>query len=255
MTPSPLIHLRDVTRRFEEPPALAAIDAVSLEIRGGEIVAIVGRSGSGKSTLLQLMGALDDPDTGEVRISDVDPAGLSDGERATLRRESLGFVFQSAHLVPTLSVAENVALTAIVAGHRRRAWGPRADELLEQLGLATRGRDRPSALSGGERQRVALARAVFSRPDVLLADEPTGALDSATASQVHALLRSAMGSGGTSCVVIVTHDLETACIADRVVVLRDGRITADRCFARPDSSIEEVGLHEERLRRWLAEHR
>jgi ABC-type lipoprotein export system ATPase subunit len=255
MTESPLIKLQDVTRRFEAGSAPAAVDGVSLEIREGEIVAIVGRSGSGKSTLLQLMGALDDPDTGEVHISDVDPAGLSDRDRATLRRERLGFVFQSAHLVPTLSVAENVALTAIVAGHRRRAWSPRAHELLEQLGLATRSRDRPSSLSGGERQRVALARAVFSRPDVLLADEPTGALDSATASQVHALLRSAMGSGGTSCVVIVTHDLETACIADRVVVLRDGRITADECFARPDPSIEEVGPHEERLRRWLAEHR
>lgn len=254
MTEAPLVSVERVTRRFDSPPAPAAVDDVSLEIRRGEMVAIVGRSGSGKSTLLQLIGALDEPDAGEISIGGVPLAGLSERERTALRRERLGFVFQSSHLVPTLSIAENVALTAIVAGERRRSWGPRADELLRHLELGTRGRDRPVELSGGERQRVALARALFARPEVLLADEPTGALDTATASRVHTLLRSAVGAG-TSSVVIVTHDLETACIADRLIVMRDGRVTADRSFTPPGIGHEEVRAHEERVRRWLAEHR
>jgi ABC-type lipoprotein export system ATPase subunit len=253
---SPLIRLSDVTRRFAPEPELAAVQSVSLDVARGEVVAIVGRSGSGKSTLLQLMGALDEPDAGVVEIGGTDVAKLSEPRRTTLRREHLGFVFQDSHLVPSLTVIENVALTAIVAGHPSRRWWARAEALLDRLQLAGRARTRPSTLSGGERQRVALARALFGCPDVLLADEPTGSLDARTSADVHDLLRSAVGPDQAGCVVLVTHDLETACIADRIVILRDGRLIAQRRFSPPaPADVAEGRVHEERVRHWLAEHR
>ena len=248
-------HVQEVSRRFEpvagRPPAL---DHVSLEVRAGEVLAIVGRSGSGKTTLLQMLGALDEPDDGSVWVGDTALKDLRDSERTRLRREEIGFVFQDAQLVPTMSVEENVALTAVIAGKRRDAWTEREMEILTDLGLSHLARARPSRLSGGESQRVALGRALFARPALLLADEPTGALDSATSRSVLTLLRRAVDEAAA--VVVVTHDLETACIADRLVVLRDGRIVAEsRMTAASCTSEDERRLHEERVRSWLAEHR
>jgi len=257
MSPDVLIELEGVTRRFEtagtRPPA---VDDVSLAVRRGDLVAIVGRSGSGKSSLLQMMGALDHPDQGRIVFAGADIAAMSDRDRTVLRREQIGFVFQDAHLVPTLSVLENVALTAIVAGRGPTAWSAPAQALLDDLGLGDLAGARPATLSGGEAQRVALARALFARPSLVLADEPTGALDTVTTDAVLLLLRGAVGDDRAGAVVVVTHDLETACIADRIVVLRDGRVVADERFTPAASSDSVEGRdHEERVRAWLAERR
>jgi ABC-type lipoprotein export system ATPase subunit len=257
MTTVPLVQIRDVTRSFESrggrPPA---VDRVSLNLHEGEIVAIVGRSGSGKSTLVQMVGALDTPDHGQIVFHGMTLSSLSDAERTVLRRDRIGFVFQDSHLVPTLSVLENVALTSLVAGRRRSEWADRAHALLDELGLDGLASARPATLSGGESQRVALARALFSRPSLVLADEPTGALDSATSRDVLRLLRGVVVDDQASAVVVVTHGLETACIADRIIVLRDGRVIADERFT-PAATTDSVEgrAHEERVRAWLAEHR
>lgn len=257
MSTVPLVEIREVSRLFESrggrPPA---VDRLSLDLHEGEIVAIVGRSGSGKSTLVQMVGALDTPDHGQIVFDGMTLSSLSEAERTVLRRDRIGFVFQDSHLVPTLSVLENVALTSLVAGRRRSAWADRAHALLDELGLDGLGSARPATLSGGEAQRVALARALFSRPSLVLADEPTGALDSATSRDVLRLLRGMVVDDQASAVVVVTHDLETACIADRIIVLRDGRVIADERFT-PAATIDSVEgrAHEERVRAWLAEHR
>lgn len=227
MPTTPVIELRDVSRRYDSasdgPPALQ--DA-SLTVRAGEAVAILGPSGSGKSTLLNLIAGLDRPDAGTVTVDGVRVDGLGEAAAARFRRAKIGMVFQFFHLLDDLTVADNVMLPAQLAGMARGTAHRRAAELLEILGIDRHARACPGRLSGGERQRVAVARALMNRPPLLLADEPTGALDSASGNDVSALLRELHADGQT--VVLVTHDeaLAQACTT-RTIHLADGRIAAD----------------------------
>jgi putative ABC transport system ATP-binding protein len=217
-----------------------ALRGVDLVIDTGEFVAIRGPSGSGKSTLLHLLGGLDRPNAGEVllageRIDDRGEAAL-----AVLRRREIGFVFQFFNLLPSLTVAENVALPALLIGQSRDAARARSEELLNEIGLGGKADAAPSQLSGGEQQRVALARALVNRPTVVLADEPTGNLDSVGSHAVLDLLRAARDGGQT--LVLVTHDARVAAAADRVVTLRDGLLVDDTELepARPVSHVVEA---------------
>ncbi|HEV3354661.1 MAG TPA: ABC transporter ATP-binding protein [Acidimicrobiales bacterium] len=202
-----------------------ALDGVSVTVDAGEFVAVLGPSGSGKSTLLHLMGALDAPTAGSVRIGGVDVAGLSDDDLTDLRRHRLGFVFQFFNLLPTLSAWENVAVPLLLDGRRLRSLKGVAAPLLEALGLGHRVDHRPAELSGGELQRVAIARALIADPIVVLADEPTGNLDSETGAAVLDVLRGSCAERGAA-VVMVTHDRRGAAVADRSVYLVDGRLAA-----------------------------
>ncbi|MFJ5829060.1 ABC transporter ATP-binding protein [Streptomyces sp. NPDC093089] len=225
---TPLIELCDVNRRYdgssEGPPALRE---VSLTVRRGEAVAILGPSGSGKSTLLHLIAGLDRPDTGSVTVDGVRVDGLGEAAAARYRRTTIGMVFQFFNLLDDLTVTDNVLLPAQLAGMARGEAGRRAAELLETLGIDRHARAYPGRLSGGERQRVAVARALMNRPPLLLADEPTGALDTAAGEDVSRLLADLNADGQT--VVLVTHDLALArSCTHRTVRLRDGRVVSDR---------------------------
>ena len=202
-----------------------ALDDVSLTVDAGEFVSVLGPSGSGKSTLLHLMGALDTPSAGHVRIGGIDVAALSDDELTDLRRHRLGFVFQFFNLLPTLSAWENVAVPLLLDGRRLRSLKREAAPLLDALGLGHRLDHRPAELSGGELQRVAIARALVADPIVVLADEPTGNLDSETGAGVLDVLRRSCAERGAA-VVMVTHDQRGAAAADRSVHLVDGRVVA-----------------------------
>ncbi len=195
---------------------------VSLAVDQGAWLAVMGPSGCGKSTMLHLIGGLDLPDAGSIRIGDVDITTLNVADRAVLRRRRVGYVFQQYNLIPHLDVAANVELPQRLAGMGRRRARQRTAQLLEMLGLAGRSKDLPGTLSGGEQQRVAIARAVANQPDLLLADEPTGALDSASAAVVLDLLRDQHQAGQT--IVMVTHDPDVAAAADRTIHVRDGQI-------------------------------
>ena len=208
--------------RKEYPGGVVALDDVSLTVGAGEDVAIVGPSGSGKSTLLHLMGTLDRPSWGRVRVGGVDVADLSDAGLSRLRGERLGFVFQQAHLADQLTALENVVTGLVYAPVPRGERRARAREALERVGLAHRATHRPGELSGGERQRVGIARALASRPDLVLADEPTGALDQATGRDVLALFREIQRDGTT--VVLITHDATVSGAFSRRVEIRDGRV-------------------------------
>jgi putative ABC transport system ATP-binding protein len=218
-----LVELTGLTKALNDPPRVI-LNGVDLTIEQGEAVAIVGRSGSGKSTLLQCAAGLDRPTEGQVRLAGTDLAGLSETALTTLRRTRVGFVFQAFNLVSALTVRENILLPARLAHHRvDRRW---LAEVVARVGLEGRLRHRPAQLSGGEQQRVAIARALAVRPAVIFCDEPTGALDSATAARVLGLLREAVDRDGAT-VVMVTHDPVAASYSDRVVVLADGRIADD----------------------------
>jgi putative ABC transport system ATP-binding protein len=193
---------------------------LSIAVDRGSWIAVMGPSGCGKSTMLHLLGGLDLPDSGSISIGGEEITTLSSAERAVLRRRRVGYVFQQYNLLPHLDVIANVELPQRLAGVGRRAAKERSRELLDSLGLSERRRDLPGRLSGGEQQRVAIARAVANQPDLLLADEPTGALDSAAADLVLNLLRAEHEAGQT--IIIVTHDPEVAAAADRVVMVRDG---------------------------------
>jgi putative ABC transport system ATP-binding protein len=217
-----VVELTGVTRAY--PGGRRALDGVSVAFGAGSFTAVMGPSGSGKSTLLHCAAGLDRPDGGRVVLAGEDISGVQEPRLTRLRRSRVGFVFQSYNLVDSLSVWHNVLLPQRLAGVRPdRAW---AREVLDLVGLAGRERDRPARLSGGERQRVALARALAARPEVVFADEPTGALDLTAGRQVMALLRTAVDELRTT-IVMVTHDPATATWADRVVFLADGRIVAD----------------------------
>ena len=215
--------LRNITRLHRVGDnEVRALDGIDLDIAAGEMVAIEGPSGSGKTTLLQLLGCLDQPTAGNIVLDGRDLGGLRDAELTALRARQLGFVFQNFNLIPTLTAAENVEAALVPLGHSRHARRARAAELLARVGLAERARHLPSRLSGGEQQRVAIARALANEPRVILADEPTGNLDTTTAAEIVEVLRSLTTDGVT--VVIVTHAEHVADRADRRVRLRDGHI-------------------------------
>jgi putative ABC transport system ATP-binding protein len=219
------VSMRGVRRVYGRgAAAVRALDGVDLDLAAGTFTAVMGRSGSGKSTLLQCAAGLDRPSAGEVRLAGADLAGLSETRLTELRRTRVGFVFQAFNLVPALTVRENILLPSRLARSRvDRRW---LAAVVARVGLEGRLRHRPAQLSGGEQQRVALARALSVRPAVIFCDEPTGALDSATAAQVLGLLRETVDADGGT-VVMVTHDPVAAGYADRVVQLADGRVVAD----------------------------
>ncbi|MFG1862974.1 ABC transporter ATP-binding protein [Microbispora bryophytorum] len=218
-----VVELREVTKEYGG--GVRALRGVSLLVERGELVAIAGPSGSGKSTLLHLIGTLDRPTTGTVRIAGHDVAGLSDRELSALRARHLGFVFQQFHLAPGVSALDNVADGLLYTGTPLRARRERAAAALERVGLGHRLGHRPSQLSGGEQQRVAVARAVAGDPPLLLADEPTGNLDSAAGGEVLGVLRDLHAAGTT--IAVITHDPEIAEWCPRQVRVRDGRVVAD----------------------------
>jgi putative ABC transport system ATP-binding protein len=238
-----LLHLDRVERVFGAGRTrVAALSDVSLRVEAGEFVAVMGPSGSGKSTLLNLAGGLDRPTSGRVLLAGTDLAGLGQVELALLRRRSVGFVFQEANLLPTLTAVENVALPLELDGLRARVALTRARELLESLGLGGLAERVPQTMSGGEQQRVAIARAVIGGRALLLADEPTGALDSLTGETIVRVLHQQCALGRA--VVLVTHDTRLAGWADRVLFLRDGHV-AD---ATTPPSGPEVLLVEQEIR-------
>jgi putative ABC transport system ATP-binding protein len=225
--------LRDLRKTYplSRKTSIDALRGVDVSIAAGEMVAIMGPSGSGKSTLMHLLGLLHAPDTEDgpapgLRIDGVDATALSDRDRTRIRARSMGFVFQSFNLVPTLTAEENVALAADYAGASRGAARTAAREALASVGLADRGDHRPMELSGGEQQRVAIARALVNDPKLKLGDEPTGNLDSARAVEVLGLLRRFNRERGQT-VLLVTHDAEVGASCDRIIRMRDGRIVAD----------------------------
>ena len=223
----PLYRLHGVSRLFTSGGrALRAVDAVDLDVFPGEFVAIEGPSGSGKSTLLQILGALDKATEGTVRFGEVELTAIDDKELTGLRARELGFVFQSFNLIPTLSAAENIEAAMVTVTHDRKTRRERTDELLEMVGLADRRDHLPSKLSGGEQQRVAIARALANGPRVILADEPTGNLDSGTADEVVDVLRSLSRDRGVT-VIVVTHSEEVARKTERRLRMRDGCILED----------------------------
>jgi putative ABC transport system ATP-binding protein len=203
-----------------------AVRGIDLTVGAGQFVAIVGPSGSGKSTLLHLLGAMDHPTSGEVLFEGRNLAKMSDGQRTDLRARAIGFVFQTFNLLPTLTTFENVEIALRLAGAPGAARRARTLELLKRVGLTERAKHQPRYLSGGERQRVAMARALANHPKLLLADEPTGNLDSKTGTGILELLRAVCTEDGQT-VIMVTHDFRAASYADRVLVLRDGRVRGE----------------------------
>ena len=224
MEAEPLIRARALARRYMVGGHdVRALDGVDLDIGRGEFVALVGPSGSGKSTLLNLLGGLDRPSSGTIHIADLELAGAKDAQLVRYRREKVGFIFQNFNLLPMRSAVENVETPLVLAEARPKERRARALELLHSVGLAERARHRPAELSGGEMQRVAVARSLANRPLLLLADEPTGNLDSKTGQGILDLLRQSVSEAGVT-LVLVTHDMRVASHADRVVHMLDGRV-------------------------------
>jgi putative ABC transport system ATP-binding protein len=221
-----MIRVEGLTRRYHMGDSeVAALDGVDLQIAAGEFVALMGPSGSGKSTFLNLLGCLDTPSSGQYWLGGETVAGLDDERLAEVRNRAIGFIFQSFHLLPRLSALDNVLLPLRFARDDDSAAPARARALLERLGLGNRLAHNPLELSGGQRQRVAIARSLINRPKILLADEPTGNLDSRTTEEILALLGELHSDGQT--IVLVTHEDEVARHAQRVVRMRDGRIESD----------------------------
>jgi putative ABC transport system ATP-binding protein len=226
MSSSSMIALSQVSKRFDGKRQVTALDRVDLAIARGEMVSLIGPSGSGKSTLLNLIGGLDHPSSGEVQIDGQSLAGLSDDDLTRVRRDKIGFIFQFFNLLPTLTCLENVALPLHLRGWPRKKTRERATELLDLVQLGHRLEHRPDELSGGERQRVAIARALSIYPPIVLADEPTGNLDTVTGADILKLIRDLHERLGAT-VLLVTHDLTVAHSCPRTVTLRDGRIVGD----------------------------
>jgi putative ABC transport system ATP-binding protein len=216
-----------VTKSFADGEvSVQAVRGIDMQVKQGELLGIVGPSGSGKSTLLNLLGAIETPTTGKILLEGTDMASMNDTQRTLLRRRRIGFIFQAFNLIPTLTALENVALPLELDGISESEAQRRATERLELVGLGQRMNHLPSMMSGGEQQRVAVARALAIEPALVLADEPTGNLDSVSSAQVMRLLRELVSGGGQT-VVLVTHDKDVAAQADRVVHVRDGRIETE----------------------------
>ena len=227
----PLVSVRNVSKAFEhEGRSLEVLQGIDLDIGRGEMVTIVGPSGAGKSTLLHLVGTLDLPTTGEIFDEGKDVTSLGSSELAEFRNQSIGFVFQFHHLLPEFTALENVLMPGLIQGRRRLE--DRARQLLDEVGLSARLTHRPGELSGGEQQRVALARALLMEPKLVLADEPTGNLDSQTSESVHSLFFDLNRRHGTT-FLIVTHSRDFAAMMPRQVSMKDGRIVADERRAQP----------------------
>ena len=215
-----MIKATEIYKRFM---AVEALKGVSIEVDKGEIVAIVGASGAGKSTLLQILGTLMAADSGKIEIAGCECSAMNEAELAAFRNKHIGFVFQFHHLLPEFTAVENVAMPALIGGMSRKQAFARAAELIDMVGLSQRADHKPVELSGGEQQRVAIARALINRPSVVLADEPTGNLDTVSRDQIHSLLLDVRREFGQT-IVMVTHDITLADSVDRKIVMSDGRI-------------------------------
>jgi macrolide transport system ATP-binding/permease protein len=247
---TPILELAGVSRQYTNgETVIRALDNVSLRIYPGEFVAIMGQSGSGKSTLMNIIGCLDRPTEGSYRVNGKDVTSLTKDERATLRRDMFGFVFQRYNLLPSVSAAENVELPAIYAGSSKRARIERAHELLAKLGLGERAGHRPTELSGGQQQRVSIARALMNGAEVILADEPTGALDSRSGEEVLGLLKQLHADGHT--IILITHDQKVADHAQRVIRIADGRILDDSGTASDDQHRPRLQTRRNEHAAWL----
>lgn len=222
MTASTLLRATHISKKYGD---LQVLKDVSLELNRGEIVSIVGSSGAGKSTLLHILGTLDQPDSGTLELQDTPLHELKGSKLAAFRNRHMGFVFQFHHLLPEFTALENICIPAWIAGTTKKEAAEKATILLEKLGLAGRGHHRPTELSGGEQQRVAVARALINQPALVLADEPTGNLDSHHARELHELFLQLRDDLGNS-FLIVTHNKELAAMSDRILQMKDGEITA-----------------------------
>ena len=223
----PLIHARDLRKTYHVGDQVVhAVDGLDLDIRTNEYVALMGPSGSGKSTLMNMLGCLDSPTSGSYILNGQDVSRLADDALADIRNREIGFVFQTFNLLPRYTALENVALPMVYAGMGKAERLARAQEVLDQVGLGDRMDHRPNELSGGQRQRVAVGRALVMRPSIILADEPTGNLDTATSQEVMELFGDIQEAGNT--VILVTHEEDIAAYAHRTVRLRDGRVESDR---------------------------
>ncbi len=221
-----MIELKNASKKYQQGAReVHALRDISLFIKKGEFLSIMGPSGSGKSTLLNLIGGLDQPTSGQIFIDDKPLHGISDNELTLIRRKRVGFIFQFFNLLPVLTAIENVSLPLLLGGISLSEIKPKAVALLEQVGLGARGEHRPEQLSGGEMQRVAIARALVTNPAVLLADEPTGNLDSHTSEEIFMLLKSLNEQGQT--IVMVTHDPKAAAYGSRIITLKDGALSED----------------------------
>ena len=230
-----LIQVTDIRRQFVRPEGAVVTEVlkgISFEVQAGEFVSIMGPSGSGKSTLLQILGGLDRPTSGDVRIGGESLASMDDNSLSLFRRRRLGFIFQFFNLMPTLTALENVALPLLLDGKALEEIRPRAIELLQQMGVAHRADNRPHQLSGGEMQRVAICRALVTSPPLLLADEPTGNLDTRTGTQVLETLRDIVRTRGQT-LMMVTHDPKAAQYGSRLLRIRDGLIDSDDKVSAP----------------------
>jgi putative ABC transport system ATP-binding protein len=235
-----IVETTGLTKQYQMGEVVVeALRGVDFSVRQGEFVAVMGPSGSGKSTLLHLCGGLDTPTAGDIVLGGIHMAQLSDDELTLLRRRQVGFVFQFFNLLPTLTAAENVALPLVIDGRPVDEYAARIDALLALVGLGDRKDHRPDQLSGGEQQRVAIARALVTAPALLLADEPTGNLDSASGLEVLHLLRRACDEQGQT-IVMVTHDPRAASQADRVVFLKDGKVVRDVRLTRGATALPTV---------------
>ncbi|HEY4279558.1 MAG TPA: ABC transporter ATP-binding protein [Conexibacter sp.] len=236
MTANSIVTAVDLHRRFGEgEAAVDALDGVSLELPQGDFTAVMGPSGSGKSTLMHILAGLDQPTSGSVVIDGTELANLDDKRLTQLRRDKIGFIFQSFNLLPVLTAEENIVLPLKIAGRAvDEGW---LSQLIDTVGLDDRRTHHPSELSGGQQQRVAVARALISKPAVVFADEPTGNLDSTSSNEVLGLLRRSVDELGQT-VVMVTHDAHAASVADRVLVLADGRIVHDGVAGTADDVID-----------------